>query len=1166
MLLDNHTKQSPIVGVAGLGGGINSYIFLSSGSDYVISRSLRFNSGDAAYLSRTPSATGNRRTWTWSNWIKRSNLGSEQFLLKSDVGGGNARDAIRFESGDTLRVFFNGTNGGDIVTTQVFRDPSAWYHLVLAVDTTQATSANRVKIYINGSQITDFSTETYPTQNYNTGTFVSGKDSTIANDQNSNYLNGYLADLHFVDGQALTPTSFGSTDDNGVWQPKKFSGSHGTNGFHLDFKDNSSNAALGYDAAGSNNWTVTNLNAAGGAATNGIAFDGNDKVTFPGMALGTGNLTFECFFKLDSGTSGFRRIMSRTEGGAGNDLIIRVHTNGYMQWYFDSQEHTGSTTVTTGVWHHSAIVRSGSDTISYYYDGTRIGTDTSNADMTLNAVILAWGNGSEYFTGQIYGARITKQALYTGASYTVPTSAITTTSQGASSSNVVHLSATTSTTTTNSGTTGNGTNDGDPSAVSGAYPFGGVENIDSLIDSPSQSVADETDTGVGGQITGNYATYNPVRPGSGTKSNGNLTVTGTGQVPDVASIAPNSGKWYAEIKWDSGSYARVGLQDVNIPTSDFGGVNGQSYRYESNSGNVQPGGQTYSTYAAGDIIGVAFDCDAGKLWLAKNGTWQNSGNPASGTGAVATNLVSESHYAPASSSGSGSSVFTLNAGQRAFAYTAPTGFKALCTSNLPEPTIADGSKYFDTKLYTGNGGTQSITMDNSALSPDFVWIKCRNDGFEHQLFDSVRGALKSLRSDNSSAEATVANSLTSFDSNGFSLGGSQPVNHTKNYAAWAWDAGSSNTTIAAGSLNSSVYNQSQTWSSLVSTPNTLRSGGGAFAYGALSTIFDGNLANGVGTDAGNLTLNFSSGISASNSTVEVYIYHTYSATITAGGNTYTTNTGASGTTEWVTVSGVSGTITQITVNGSGSVGTCGGIKIDGKILVDSGVTPSNVPSIASQVRASAESGFSIVSWTGTGANGSLGHGLNAEPELIIVKLRNNTVGHDWSVYSKSTGNTHLIKLNDTPAASSAATAWNNTTPTSSVFTVGSGDAVNENTKDVIAYCFAPVAGYSSFGKYTGNGDADGIFIYTGFTPSWLLFKRSDSSSDWSIYDTARDPHNVAGDKLEPNTTDTESAEGAVVDILSNGFKFRRNSLENGGNDVYIYAAFASHPFQSARAR
>ena len=142
---------------------------------------------------------------------------------------------------------------------------------------------------------------------------------------------------------------------------------------------------------------------------------------------------------------------------------------------------------------------------------------------------------------------------------------------------------------------------------------------------------------------------------------------------------------------------------------------------------------------------------------------------------------------------------------------------------------------------------------------------------------------------------------------------------------------------------------------------------------------------------------------------------------------------------------------------------------------------------------------------------------------------------------------------------------NSTEPTTSVFSLGNDNFVNTGS-NYIALCFAPVEGYSAMGTYTGNGNADGIFIYTGFAPSGILFKRSDSTSDWSIYDTARDPHNVAGDKLEPNTTDTESAQGAVIDILSNGFKFRRNSLENGGNDVYIYMAFASHPFNSSRAR
>jgi hypothetical protein len=817
MLLDKYTKQSPIIGVAGLGGGINSYIFLSSGGGpFVISRSLRFNTADNAHLSRTVSSASNRKTWTWSGWVKRSEISSSANLFAA-YGGSVTEDnflQMYLSNADIIRVI-SGSGGGTsrFDSTAVFRDVSAWYHFVFACDTTQSTAANRLKVYVNGTSVekgagTDFPQNTDTAINNNIAHYHATYNGT------SEKFGGYLADVHLVDGQALAPTSFGEFDTSGVWQPKKFSGSHGTNGFHLDFKDNSSNAALGYDAAGSNNWTVNNITAIGGASTNGIAFDGNDKVTFPGMALGTGDLTFESFFKLDSGTSGFRRILSRTDGGSGNDMIIRVHNNGYMQWYFDSQEHTGSTTVTAGVWHHSAIVRSGT-TVSYYYDGTRIGTDTSSADMTLNAVILAWGYGSEYYTGQIYGARITKQALYTGASYTVPTSAITTTSQGASSSNVVHLSATTSTTTTNSGTTGNGTNSGDPSAISGAYPFGGSESTDSLIDSPSQSVADETDTGVGGQITGNYATMSAVGK---TKSeyfteDGNLTC-GNSSVPSGSSgsrgyvpstIGFKTGKWYCECVTTRASDGDIDF-GIGIFSQDASGYyqnNGTTYNCRPDAKLCSPGGlvQSYGTiWADGDIIGIAVDLDSGTKtiqWF-KNGTATGS--------AVTISTDHEFFFGYGSDGGGGGRTYkaTWNFGQRAFAHTAPSGYKCLTVENLATPTIADGSKYFDTKLYAGNGGTQSITMDNSALSPDFVWIKCRNDAFEHQLFDSVRGALKSLRSDNTSAEATVASSLTSFNSNGFSLGASQPVNNTKNYAGWAWDAGSSTVTNNDGSIASQV--------------------------------------------------------------------------------------------------------------------------------------------------------------------------------------------------------------------------------------------------------------------------------------------------------------------------------------------------------------------------
>jgi len=810
MLLDNHTKQSPIVGVAGLGGGINSYIFLSSGGgDYVISRSLRFNSADTPKLTRTPSSASNRKTWTLAFWIKRTTTGSREQIISA---AGSNNTYVEFQSDKLMIEDYNPGINSRLLTTRVFRDPSAWYHIVIAMDTTQGTSSNRLKLYVNGVQETVFDTATYPGPDYLTSFNNTGEHKIGQFPGNTDFpLNAYLADFHLVDGQQLAQTDFGQFDDAGVWQPKKFSGAHGTNGFHLDFKDNSSDAALGYDAAGSNNFTVTNLTATGGAATNGIAFDGNDKVTFPGMALGTGNLTFECFFKLDSGTSGFRRILSRTEGGAGNDLIMRVHSNGYMQWYFDSQEHTGSTTVTAGVWHHTAIVRSGSDTISYYYDGTRISTDTSNADMTLNAVILAWGNGSEYFTGQIYGARLTKQALYTGASYTVPTSAITTTSQGASSSNVVHLSATTSTTTTNSGTTGNGTNDGDPSAVS-AYPFGDPVSTDSLIDSPSQSVAGETDSGLGGQITGNYATLNPLdrQSTNGTLSNGNLDLkwSSSSWAMFRSTMHVSSGKWYWEVTLGNNQYPLIGIiptdYNMNTSTNYWMAQVPNAYSFYPYTGNTydNTSSAAYATadqQAAGTTYGVALDLDAGTMTYYKNGVSLG----------VAFTGISGS-FSPAASLYNASNNDSYNFGQRAFVYPAPSGFKCLTVENLSEPTIADGSAYFDTKIYEGDG-VDGRSVSGFKFSPDLIWIKGRTTGsntIQHVLQDTVRGTTSLLSSNESydpSAFGTHWGYISSFNSDGFSMtagaGGDDHNNYNGvDYVSWAWNAG----TFGSGTTNNTT--------------------------------------------------------------------------------------------------------------------------------------------------------------------------------------------------------------------------------------------------------------------------------------------------------------------------------------------------------------------------
>jgi hypothetical protein len=224
--------------------------------------------------------------------------------------------------------------------------------------------------------------------------------------------------------------------------------------------------------------------------------------------------------------------------------------------------------------------------------------------------------------------------------------------------------------------------------------------------------------------------------------------------------------------------------------------------------------------------------------------------------------------------------------------------------------------------------------------------------------------------------------------------------------------------------------------------------------------------------------------------------------------------------------------------------------------------------ISSQVRANASAGFSVVTYTGTGANATVGHGLGVAPGMVIVKRRNST--GNWQVRHTSIAAASSIQLNLTNAAASATTVWNSTAPSSTVFSIGTDATVNASGGTYVAYCFAPVAGYSSFGSYIGNGSAsDGPFVYTGFRPRFVLLKASSystASTDWFLWDTARDTYNIASKYLTANRS---SSEGVVsyFDILSNGFKFRYTDANNNTNgQTYIWAAFAEHPFQYARAR
>jgi hypothetical protein len=344
---------------------------------------------------------------------------------------------------------------------------------------------------------------------------------------------------------------------------------------------------------------------------------------------------------------------------------------------------------------------------------------------------------------------------------------------------------------------GNG-NNWTPSGSPGFSVTAGAGN-DSLVDTPTQY---GDDTGAGGEVRGNYCTLNPLNiKGTVLPSNGNLELLGGSSVNVgvAGTFTLSSGKWYWELIAGS-QYNSIGINLASRPVIYPNQAGGGLIYYGLGNGPANNDGVlviNLGAFTADDVIGAALDLDAGTLAYYKNGV--SLGTPFTG--------ISGTYYPVFGTIDGPYPLGNVNFGQRPFAYTAPSGFKALVTTNLPEPTVVQGDDYFNTVLYTGNGSTQSIT--GVGFQPDFVWIK-NLTGFNHQLFDVVRGATKRLFSSSTLAESTDAQSLSSFDSDGFSLGSNVGVNDdSQSHVAWNWKAngaGVSNTdgTITKHSL--SEYN------------------------------------------------------------------------------------------------------------------------------------------------------------------------------------------------------------------------------------------------------------------------------------------------------------------------------------------------------------------------
>jgi len=255
--------------------------------------------------------------------------------------------------------------------------------------------------------------------------------------------------------------------------------------------------------------------------------------------------------------------------------------------------------------------------------------------------------------------------------------------------------------------------------------------------------------------------------------------------------------------------------------------------------------------------------------------------------------------------------------------------------------------------------------------------------------------------------------------------------------------------------------------------------------------------------------------------------------------------------------------TDADINGSGGTYVGWGWKANGgttSSFTESGNNPGGT------IQTNTTAGFSIITTTGTGNTGTIAHGLGAVPEIIISKQRSNA--ENWAIYhgsNTSAPETEILSLNTADATADNANGYNDTAPTSSVFTVHTKNEVNTDARTYVHYVFTPIQGYSKFGSYTGNGNADGPFIYTGFKPAWIMQKNTADSTNWNIYDNKRSTFNKADDVLLANASIAEEAVGGKsIDFLSNGFKLRGSDNETNDNgDVHIYMAFAESPFVSS---
>ncbi|NVN99297.1 MAG: PKD domain-containing protein [Geobacteraceae bacterium] len=1152
-----------------------SYITAAPGGPtYQIPRSLRFRSSANASLGRT--YTSNSRVWSFSCWVKRGKLG----VISPILG-----DCIYFNSSDQLVV--GNWPGSIITTTAVFRDPSAWYHIYVIYGA----------CWVNGIP--------QPGQPL----FTTLTNVSIGTD-GSNYFDGYLAEVVFIDGTNGLPIStFGVTDPVwGAWTAVAVSpiqwDSLGNSICAMSFNAGVVDLATAYGSGipavipGSTTHTSSSIVKFGGAslAISGVATDSPALYGPSSYNLGTSNFTVGMWvYPTAVGSGAIRRYFSLE--GATNAIVIREEANVIKAFL-----RMGSGTVynipsavapVINTWQYLCLTRNG-DVFTLYRDGSPIAslTQAGSIDMTGIVAYLGCSGATEIMTGYIdeftFQRNVVNSVVPTGSVTYSPTY----TYYGPNGCYLPFSN------TANVSTVGYDYSIGNQNVVSAQFP-------DSAPADPSFASVALLLHGNGGYADASPA-GNSITPSGGVSISSSTVKFGSGsfQFNGTSGYLTPSGSSFNFGTGDFTIEAWINLTAASGYQMIFGGGLGEFSVY-TNAGCIEVGSWAITgivaslqgTISAGVWTHVAVTRASGVVRIYING-WTSETTPVT----YATSLSYGSNPRVGASSYSGN--FAYFGGYMDDVRVTKGVARYIPQNNWGNNNISltSGSTYdsmYDVPL--GSGGSVGNGLGNYAVANPIVQVPNITNGnlrgtgpgslayyanastqdFKTNIYFEVTvanmssdfqvgisGGTNLFLYDQAGTKYSTAGGYVAFSAS-YTTGDIISVAYNTNGMVWfgkngVWGASGNPVTLAnpafstvagivysyIGIQNASIADHNYGQQPFTYTPPT--------GYLALHT---GNLPTPVIQTPSSYfsqIVRLGTGAPQTVSSLSYQPDLVWIKDINTGADNKLTDS----------VRGVTkALITNSTAAQTTDAGGVTAISSNGYTLgSDSNYNTSAQYYIDWAWRKSALSGFDIVQYTGNGTSLAVGHSLGVTPAMIIV-FRKNGVASRAVWHQNLAGATYRVWLDDAAGQANDAGVFASA-PSATQFFVGSTGNVNANGEQYVAYVFASVSGFSAFGSYSGNSSADGPFIYTGFRPYWILFKRIDTTGNWYIYDTARQNYNVMNLELYTDVAASETDGGATIDLLSNGFKLRTSSQapKNATGGTYMYATFAENPFKYALAR